>query len=127
MPKKNTFLSDTEITPSGKEKRHLLIVITDPDSDSNQVVVSVTSLKNNPRQDHSCILHPSDHKFIQHDSIIDFKRTRIMSFSEIFNGIQHGFLLQKEDISNELLLRIQESAKISRFIPTDTKALFEFF
>ena len=44
MSKGKSFLSAPEKTASGDEKRHLRIVITSPDAEFNQVVVSVTTL-----------------------------------------------------------------------------------
>ena len=87
MSKGKSFLSAPEKTASGDEKRHLRIVITNLDVELNQVVVSVTTLKYPNVQDCSCVLKAGDHPFIKHDSIVDYKRTIIMSSVEIFNGI----------------------------------------
>ena len=126
MPKKQTFLSDVEKTPGGDQKRHLRIIITDSDNDQNQVVVSVTTLKY-LSQDTSCVLQPGDHPFIKEKSIIDFKRTTVMSYMQIFNGIQQGLLIRKEDISDELLKRIQTAAAKSKYISDEIKSMFVYF
>lgn len=62
MPKKTTFLSEPEKTLSGKEKRHLRIVVSDVDNHNNQIVVSVTTLKFES-QDKSCIIYAGEHEF----------------------------------------------------------------
>lgn len=124
MPKKQSFLSEEEQSPSGTFNRHLRIVITDPDKDSNQVVVSITTLRFPNSQDTSCILEPGEHKFIKHRSVVDFRRTTIMSFLDIFNGLQKGVLVDMGDISEELLRKIQQAAQASKYIPADIKKLF---
>ena len=126
MPKKQTFLSDAEKTPSGAKKRHLRIIITDPDNDQNQVIVSVTTLRY-PSQDKSCVLLPGEHPFIKEKSIVDFKRTTVMSYIQIFNGIQKGLLIRKEDISDELLKRIQKAATKSKYISDEIKSMCVYF
>ena len=126
MPKKQSFLSEVEHTPTGKEKRHLRIVITDPDNDQNQVVVSVTTLKYES-QDNSCVLKPGEHPFIKEESIVDFKRTRVMSYLQIFNGIQKGLLIRKDDVSDDLLRRIQVAASNSKYISDEIKNMFIYF
>lgn len=126
MPKKQTFLSETEHTPSGKDKRHLRVVITDPDNDQNQVVVSITTLRY-ASQDRSCVLKPGEHPFIKNESIVDFRRTTVMSYMQIFNGIKKGLLIKKEDVSDELLLKIQSAAAKSKYISDEIKSMFVYF
>ena len=125
MPKKTTFLSKPEKSKSGKEFRHLRIIVSDSDKNNEQIVVSVTSLKFD-NQDKSCIIHPGEHPFIKHKSIIDFKRTKIMSTIDIINGINKGWLIKKEDISDTLLTRIQNALKQSKFISAEGKSLFRY-
>ena len=123
MSKGKSFLSAPEKTASGNEKRHLRIVITNPDAEFNQVVISVTTLKCPNVQDCSCILKAGDHQFITHDSIVDYKRTIIMSSVEIFNGINKGILIDKQDVKPEILTRIINAAKQSRYIPPEIKSM----
>lgn len=125
MPKKTTFLSEPEKTLNGKEKRHLRIVVSDVDNHNNQIVVSVTTLKFES-QDKSCIIYAGEHEFIDKKSIIDFKRTKIMSSTDILNGVLKGLLIKKEDISEHLLIRIQNALKQSRYVSNDVKALFPY-
>lgn len=121
MSKGKSFLSAPEATAGGDEKRHLRIVITNPDAELNQVVVSVTTLKCPSVQDCACVLKAGDHHFIKHDSIVDYKRTIIMSSVEIFNGINRGLLIDKQNVEPEVLKRIITAAKQSRYIPPEIK------
>jgi len=123
MAKGDSFLSTPEKTPTGEEKRHLRIIITNADVELNYVVVSVTTLYHRNIQDCSCILQKSDHNFIKHKSIVDFKRTKIMSSVEIANGILKGLLIPKDSVRDDVLQRIIEAAKKSRYISTEIKTM----
>lgn len=101
------------------------IIVSDSDKNNEQIVVSVTSLKFD-NQDTGCIIHPGEHSFIKHKSIVDFKRTKIMSTIDIINGINKGWLIKKEDISDTLLKRIQSALKQSKFISAEVKSLFPY-
>ena len=122
MGKGQTFLSQSEKTPSGLYKRHLRIIITEADQELNHVVVTVRTYKGRGI-DTSCIIEAGEHPFIEHRSVVDFARTRVMSYTEIFNGINRGLLIRKEDVSPELLSRIQDAAKSSTRIPQNIKAM----
>lgn len=128
MPKGQTFLSEEEQTRNGKCHRHLRIVITENDDNNEFLVVSVTSWYDGARwQDSNCILYPGDHPFIIKKSWVDFKRSRSMSYAEVFNGLNHGLLIRKEDISSEILHRIQCAAYESEFIQDELRRFFDYF
>lgn len=99
------------------------IIITNADVELNYVVVSVTTLYHRNIQDCSCILQKGDHDFIRHDSIVDFKRTKIMSSVEIANGILKGLLIPKDSVRADVLQRIIEAAKKSRYISNEIKSM----
>ena len=50
-----------------------------------------------------------------------------MSYMQIFNGIQKGLLIRKEDISDKLLKRIQNAAAKSKYISDEIKSMFAYF
>lgn len=128
MPKGQTFLSEEEQANNGKSHRHLRIVITENDDNNEFLVVSVTSWYNDAHwQDPSCILKPGDHPFIRDKSWIDFRRSRSMSYVQVFNGINHGLLIRKEDISSEILHRIQRAAYESEYIQDELRRFFDYF
>lgn len=122
MPKRQTFLDE----PTGQDKRHLNIVITDANSENEYLVVPVDSLKFD-FQDRSCVLHPGDHSFIQHESFVNYKYARVISYIQLFNGLNKGLFIRKEDIAEDVLLRIQEGAKKTKNLKTEFKVWFELF
>lgn len=50
-----------------------------------------------------------------------------MTYEEIFNGIRKGILIQKENLPPEVVLKIQEAAKKTVFLPTDLERFFDYF
>lgn len=125
IPKKTSFLSEVEKPQANDPRRHLRIVVSDADDKNRQIVVSVTTLRFE-YQDKSCVIYPNEHEFIIHESIIDFRYTKIMTSVEILNGIMKKLLIKKEDISDALLKRIQNALKQSKYIPNEVKDLFPY-
>ena len=87
-------MSDNEKTPSGKLKRHLRIIITNPDFENNYVVITVQTLRGT-FMDTTCIIEKGEHPFIKHTSVVNFSKTLMMNEHEIINGIQRGLLIDK--------------------------------
>lgn len=64
---------------------------------------------------------------IKHKSWVDFSRSKAMGYAEIFNGLKKGLLIKKDDLAPELVVKIQEAARISEFLPTELERFFEYF
>ncbi len=123
MPKKQTFL-DEPLAENGK--RHFRIVITDSNEQNEFLTVAVDTLHNS-FQDTSCIIEPGEHSFIKTRSFVNYHYARVLNFTQVFNGLQKGVLVRKEDISEDLLLRIQEGARKSNMLNKKLKVWFELF
>jgi hypothetical protein len=67
------------------------------------------------------MLKEGDHHFLKHDSIVDYRRTIVMSSVEIFNGISKGVLINKGDVKPEILEKIIIAAKQSKHISSEIK------
>jgi hypothetical protein len=50
-----------------------------------------------------------------------------MSFIEIFNGLQKGLLIRKEDVSPEVLKRIQAGTKQTKALLKELTHFFDYF
>jgi len=122
MPKKQTFLDQ----PTEEKIRHLRIVITDASSDGEYLTVPIDTLKY-PYQDKSCILHVGDHSFIKHESFVNYRFAQVISYPQLFNGLRKGVFVKKEDISDEVLKRIQDGARQTKNMRTELKDWFELF
>lgn len=123
MPKKQSFLD----APLKKiNKRHLRVIITDANAQNEFLSVPVDTLQNN-FQDKSCILEPGEHSFIKVKSFVNYAYAEVLNFSQVFNGIKKGLFIKKEDISDDLLKRIQAGAKKSKRLDNKFKIWFDLF
>ena len=123
MPKKQTFLDEPL---ESNEKRHLRIVITDSNEQNEFLTVVVDTLRNNS-QDKSCIIEPGEHSFIKVRSFVNYHYARVLNFTQVFNGLQKGVLVRKEDVSEELLKKIQDGARKSNRLNNNLKIWFHLF
>ncbi|MBP3367024.1 MAG: hypothetical protein J6K96_08575 [Treponema sp.] len=123
MPKGQTFL-DEPVTE--EEIRHLRVVITDANDDNEFLTVSIDTFRSR-YQDASCIIQPGEHPFIKHTSFVNYRYAKVISFAKIFNGLRNHIFLRKEDVSEELLKKIQEGAKRTKYLSREHKIWFELF
>lgn len=123
MSKRTSFL-DEPLPDNGK--RHLRIIITDSNDDNEFLTVPVDTLRSR-FQDKSCLIQPNEHNFIKEQSFVNYKYARVLNFATVFNGLQKGILIKKEDISTELLKRIQNGAKVSKQLDIKFQEWFNLF
>lgn len=123
MFKGKSFLDDPLET---KSIRHFRIVISDPNEDNEFLTVPVDTFRSD-FQDKSCLIEKDEHSFIKHRSFVNYKFAKVLSFAKIFNGLRSGLFIKKEDVSPELLSRIQNGAKISKNLRNELKVWFELF
>ena len=123
MPRKQSFL-DEPLLNSGK--RHLRIVITDSNEQNEFLTVVIDTLRSKS-QDISCIIEPGEHSFIKVRSFVNYHYAKVLNFTHVFNGLHKGVLVRKEDISDELLKRIQDGAKKTNRLNNNLKIWFDLF
>lgn len=123
MPKKQTFL-DEPLETNGK--RHLRIVITDSNENNEFLTVPMDTLRSRI-QDTSCVVKPGEHPFVKVRSFINYKYAAVVNYAQLFNGINKGFFVRKEDVSAGLLSRIQNGAKSSANFRRELKVWFSLF
>ena len=126
LKKGDSFLSENKQTSHG-QKRHLMIIISDPNPAGNVLVVPVTSLNPDLKQETHLVLKRGDHPFIKHDSVLAYSRMQIFILEYIQEFIQKGIFIAKETISPALLKKIQEAVKKSTAISKQTVKFFDFF
>lgn len=124
--KKNTFIkynivSDNNIVP------HLHIVISDPDPEKNVMIVNLTTFYNTGREDNSCILQIGEHPFIKQKSYIPYHFAKEMNMLKLISEGMSKNIEFKENISDEMLLKIQNGAKKSDFLKPCFYKFFNYF
>jgi len=121
--KKKTFL----IINSDLKKQHLQIIISDPDPEKNIMVVNLTTLRNNGREDTACVLGIDEHKFIKQGSYIAYHYATEINQLKLLNDKLSGRVEFKDDISDPVLKKIQDGAKKSSFLQPYYKKFFRYF
>lgn len=106
--------------------KHLRIIISNPNEDNEFLTVSVDTFKFD-WQDSSCIINSGEHPFIKHKSFVNYRYAEVISFGKIFNALRLGLFIKKEDVSPELLLKIQNGARVSRHFDEKLKSWFDLF
>ncbi len=105
------------------ETPHLWIVcFENPEDADERVVFSVTS--DGPHvSDRSCELKVGDHEFIQHDSVVLFRKGAIVTVGTLQGWTNRGNIVIKDPASAALVERIRKAALESQFTPRDVKAV----
>jgi len=114
----------------GNGIKHLRFIISDIDPDGNILVVNMTTIptefKNN-YYDKSCILNKGEHPKIKHKSYIKYSKAEEINFECLTKMNLKKIIVFKEDINNELLLKIQNGARSSKFLAKKFRKYFEYF
>lgn len=114
----DTFLTGDE----QEDTLHLWIVLTPP-SEGEVVTVSVTTKRR--RSETLVELHPGDHPFIVHDSVIAYSYARIRTVEEIEVAVASGAARLREPVSPELLRRVRNGLIESDFTPNGIRHFFK--
>jgi len=114
-----------EMDMSGLE--HMYFVLSEPDIEDKVLVVNITDINNPAGKDTSCILNVGDHPKITKKSVAYYKKAMEMSASVILKKLQTKDLNQIEDLSKQILKKMQDGAKQSKFLPTKFKKYFDLF
>jgi hypothetical protein len=116
------------LSETSTDIEHLYFVISDICRDSNNVlVVNMTTLYDEKFADLSCILDIKDHPSVKHKSYVLYKEAMEVSIGDIMVGIMKKDYKRVADISDNLLKKIQDGAKKSKFFPSKFKKFYECF
>lgn len=120
--KKTTFFREG---PENEPIPHLHIVISDPNENGEVMVVNISSCKE--RYERSCVLEAGEHPQITKKSYIPYKYAKKMNQKIFLTDRFRRLITVKEDISDSVLKKIQEGAKISPRLESGFKSYFNFF
>ena len=104
------FLSPT---PEYPDTFHLYIIISIVGTKA--IMVNVTT--NKTGKDASCVLQVGDHDFITHESVINYGDVKIPEIDKLKLAIDKEIMIPQEPISDDLLNRIINGAKVSNAFP----------
>jgi len=124
---------NTLLIPSGPKNghKHLFAILLDPvgvdgyGSKPHVMLACVTSVKDGLQGDDSCLIAGGEHPFIDHDSYVDYRFTRLESADMVQASVQSGQFVEKEQCSPELIKRIIQGALKSRKINREYRKILE--
>lgn len=91
---------------------HIIIAITDND---RALFVNITTRKAN--KDDTCVIKTGEHRFIRHDSVINYGDAKDAPIIKIKEAIEMNLFTPHDPVSTELLKRIQIGALNSPAFP----------
>jgi hypothetical protein len=102
--------------PSAAPNPHLWIVLTEPQApDFLCVIVNLT--RQQPRSDNTVVLRPTDHPFINKDSVIRYGDALIVDGRDLDGFLKKHTAKGLDRCSPDLLKRILDGAIASPFTP----------
>lgn len=124
---------NTLLVPSGPQvgHKHLFALMIDPiviDGYGQKpyvLIACVTSVKDGMPGEDVCLISQGEHPFIEHDSYIDYRFTRLEQADHLHMRLQEGVFIEKDPCSSELIKRIIQGALKSRRINREYKRLLE--
>lgn len=125
---------NTLLIPSGPREghKHLFAVMLEPTvvdggygSKPIVLLACVTSVINGTPTEDTCLLGKGDHPFIEHDSFVDYRFTRIEQADVVQKRVQEGVFIEKDACSAEVLKKIIQGALKSRRIDRELKRILE--
>jgi hypothetical protein len=93
---------------------HQHVVITDPDDDDARAVAVVNFTGHEDNKDQACIVEAGEHPRVTKRTVVAYKYAFILRLAEQEDFVRQS--TQREDVSPELLVRIQEGTE-SDYIP----------
>lgn len=118
----------TLLIPSGPahdhERKHLFIILTNPCDQGKQLLVSISSYRDDDTCDETCILNPGDHEFIRRKSFVVYRRCQITETAALLRGLRDGKLVPREPMDADIFEDICEGLLSSIFTP---KRFIDYF
>jgi len=115
----DTFLIGTD---EDAEDLHLQIITTPPKEGE---VVTVCVVSAHKRSERSVVLNEGDHEFITHESVIEFKWSKIRYVTDIEAAIANGGAKTRAPIAPEILKKAQNWLVESDFTPNGVRHYFK--
>lgn len=119
----------TLLMPSGREGKHLFVVLNDPRTFQGYgprphiVLVNVSTVRPGIPHDTSCVLAAGCHPFVKQESFIAYRHTRIEPVAHVEEMVKRGVFEPKDPVTAELLTTINAGLRKSPFTKREFKQL----
>lgn len=112
-----------------RRSNHLYIALTSPVSlpgyaDESVLLVSVTTDRQNPKTDDSCILDSGDHEAITRRSYVYYRYALVKGMADIRDEEADGVITLMEPVPPHILGRICAGLEASPRTPEEVKAFY---
>ena len=110
---------------SGPVGKHLFVLVLETkDGNQHQVIsVPVCTLRNPDRTDNACIIQPGEHPFINCQSFIEYRYTRVDPIGHLMERVREQTFILQQPVSHELLQKITSGLSSSKFVVRNIKDL----
>jgi hypothetical protein len=130
--KGTSYLNEPNDETGRNSKRHLHVVISNPDEENIFFVVPICTYRESngkpfPGIDISCRLPVGCHSFINRESYVSYETAKSKSYTDIFNGIRKGNYIPKDTFSEKYVQDMQKGARKSLHLPEKFKRFFDYF
>ncbi|MEN6435886.1 MAG: hypothetical protein ABFD58_08725 [Anaerolineaceae bacterium] len=111
----------------GYIKSHLFVIILNAEEHTrNTIIVNIQTIRDG-KYDKTVVLHPGDHPFIDRDSYVNYRLSRIISLDELERKIYEGTAVLKEPLNDVIFQQVCEGIGKSIFTPLEVKEMYHQF
>lgn len=124
VPNKKSTLLVPSGSHSNPDAKHLFAIVTDKCADDQHLLVSFSTIKEGRFHDPTCVVAAGSHKFITNNSYVNYRFARIERADHLTKCVDGWMFTPNEDITEDLLARIQQGIVDSDFV---AKRVFDYF
>lgn len=106
-------------------QKHLFIVMTNPCSDGQHLLLNVSSIKDGKSYDPTCTFQGGEHEFITSPSFIEYRHADRRPASLISKCIGSGLFVLKNDLDQTEFDRVVSGIYKSEFIKPWAESYFD--
>jgi len=118
------LLIDTNQDEGGYLQSRLFVIILDCEEHTKNTIIVYAQTLRSPRADRTTVLHPGEHKFIKHDSHIEYRQAKIVSAMDLERMIQEGQARPMDKMGNDVFKRICDGILKSPFTPMEVREMY---
>lgn len=105
---------------------HIWVVCSDCDASARDVVVvSITTMHDDQRQDTTCVLDVGDHEFIRHTSVVFYALAEVRSLAALNGALAARKMKKGAPMRPDVLDVIVRGFAASRETPPECEAILE--
>jgi hypothetical protein len=112
--------------PEDPERKHLFIVLTDPQPPEKSVLlVGIDSIKQGLPHDPTSLLYPDDHRFIKHASYVNYRYARVEPADKLARSVEQGRFDPQEPLDEAVFARVCRGLLESRSVSLKIRNFYE--